>query len=217
MENPNNNSYTICSNSNKKSQARNDTIIEIYRSIFGIKSLPAEKQYWTMCNLCSDGSGSILRTSELGQVLESGLITPNQFFGVEKIEWIHKQNVTVEGPNWLCGDFKKMMVEWGNNNTFGPGIINVDDVHMPRRSQTYLAKILSFVDEMKIENVMIVSNNVLKTRHRESKHTEMPQALLLNRFFDETKWNIHEQIYQYQGSNEKNDNFTTMGTMIIWR
>lgn len=216
-KNLNINPYSICSHSPKKIEARFDTLVIPYQTLAGRRKLPKEKQHWTFAAECSDGNGKILPDSELGQLTACGLITPEQFFGVEINEGTYQRNSTIKGPTWLYGDFGIKMVEWSNHNYFNPGIINVDDIHMPRRGISYLSRILALLVDLNVRDVLVVCNNVLKAMSRKSNFIEMPQRLLLNRLFDEKEWSIHEQIYEYSGSNNKSDHYTKMGTMWIYR
>ena len=65
----------------KKLTAREETIIKYYRRVFH-ESLPKEKQYWSMCAQCAQ-NGKLIPGTELDQVLKEGLITPDQFHGVD--------------------------------------------------------------------------------------------------------------------------------------
>ena len=70
----------------KKIRSRKQAIVEPYRHLFG-NSLPTTKQYWTMAGAYFDQDNNPLK-GELGQLLQEDLITPEQFFGVDREETI---------------------------------------------------------------------------------------------------------------------------------
>ena len=113
--------------SSKKIVARKETIINQYKEIFNLPSLPKDKQYWTLCASNSTNSGEILPGGELHQMLHFGLIKSEQFFGVDIVNLIIEKNkIVIPNANWFNGDLYEIMVKENKYGRFSPGIINCD-------------------------------------------------------------------------------------------
>jgi len=141
----------------RKQLARLDTIIRPYRSHFA-PILPSEKQYWTMCGTHAE-NGEFQRGSELGQMLDAGLIKVNQFVGVDKKPLVIEENreAMPEGK-WICGDFFKVMRNAYFEGAFNPGIVFVDSLHLCKRGASLLARVMALLERAKIDKVMLVCN-----------------------------------------------------------
>lgn len=112
----------------KKKTARLETIIKPYRKYIGQK-LPPNKQYWTMCSDCTNKHGQLDQGCEFSQMVNEGLITPNQFYGVDIEEkYIESNKILDTDAHWIWDDFYYAMRESYNNNMFNPGIVNYDTI-----------------------------------------------------------------------------------------
>lgn len=123
-----------------KIQSRKNNIIDYYRYFFKEK-LPEDRQYWTLCGECVE-NGNLKENSEPDQMIKSGLISPKQFFGVEKQEEIFKINSTCNSVNFLFGDFFQKIIENHNQQKFNPAIINCDFLGTYKTELPDLFKIL---------------------------------------------------------------------------
>lgn len=186
-----------------KQQARLRTVIEQYP----LRSLPPEKQYWSMCGL-NDRPGC-----EVDQIINAGLIEPGQWNGVEINPQTHTVNVaTYPELAWYCGDFYWTMA---NAAGFNPGIINADLIQTPDTGAAYIARIMSLVE---VPQVMLVANFVLGDRfvplksgdHAIEKLSECHQFRVAMR----SGWEYGGKCYTYPGTGRTR---TTMGSLIFFR
>ena len=215
----------------KKRHARSVTVIEKYRENFR-DSLPKEKQYWTLCGRSgsfSKASGGVLphliKSCELDQILEAGLIESSQFFGVEREASIHKSNKLVSGASWVHGDFLSGLRGAAYQGEFNPGVINYDSVQRPTTNPTYLASILKLVVDAGIRNVLVVANTILRSRKLcklepedilKSLISEPSMEYAWNKAqWEKAPWRLDNWCYEYDGTGE--DSTTLMGTVVFVR
>lgn len=209
----------IYHNSVKKLQARNETIIQSYRNIFNKKCLPKEKQYWTLCSNNVIGN-QIAPNSELDQILKEGLIKPYQYNGVDSNTEIINKNSKLKFVNWHVGDFYSVLAKNSNLDNFNPGIINCDLISMKYQGTILVSKILSLISNLKIKDIMIITNYILKQRIYKNKPEEILKTLYQNDLFKlyGSYWKIYgdsesKYMYIYKGSGK---NTTIMGTLIFY-
>jgi len=202
----------------KKHKAREETIVNLYRTIFGKPSIPKSKQYWTISGQCSSGDSKVIPNCEYDHVVSSKLIKPVQFHGAEIVPEIYEANKTIVGPNWYLGDFYQTMVAQDNIGNFKPAVVNADLLMMPENGAMYLSKILAFLTALKIKNVMVIGNLIL--RYRQFKFTNEDTVKFLSEdpqfkyAMEVGQWNIYDQGYTYNGTG---DNRTIMGTVVLTR
>jgi len=143
-----------------KKYARELTIIDIYKHFYGDK-LPIDKEYWSMCgaHFAEDGHNI---SGELGFLLERGLITSNQYRGVDQEESIIEKNKELfPGINWINGDFVDTMLSKISEGNFNPAIINYDGVMQPKFGVRYLKRVLDMVDHNFGDEVIVASTFTL--------------------------------------------------------
>ena len=145
----------------KKLLARQTTIIDVYRKYLH-QSLPSQKQYWTLC-ATNVMNGELQEQSELGQIFSSGLISLNQYYGVDYNEAVIEKNRQCNlNVNWICGDFLDSIKSEYKKGNFNPGIINADFIWMPKKSLHYIVDIMDFLNHIKVSEVLLVCNMVLR-------------------------------------------------------
>ena len=196
----------------KKRQARQDTIITQYRKYFG-HSLPEDKQYWTMCGNCTSDDGTLNEGSELGQLVSEGLITYNQFHGVEIETDIYNKNILCnDEANWYCGDFHNTL---SSAEKFNPGLVNCDLIYMPKIGAIYLAKIMALLHSA-VDEVLLIGNFILRTRHHVSGGDDIIRYLdkcpQFHVAYDSGQWIMNDAYYWYMGTGGDQ---TKMGTVIF--
>ncbi len=208
----------------KKAESRNQTIIQTYKDKYGANSIPTQAQYWTMCGRCSYSENQLEIGCEPYQILQSGLIEPTQFHGVEIDKDIYSWNSKVNnGMNWHYGDFYTTMIEYSNENTFNPAIVNADLIHMPKHAAPYISKIMMFLSTVGIEKTMLICNIVAEHRYLRSDIKEMCRLLESNTNYqmanNVAKWEIHSDYYWYNGTQkvESTGRSTKMMTMIFFK
>ena len=204
-------------NSIKKYNARYETIISQYRELFS-NYLPKSKQYWSICALNAGADNSILPGSELHQALLQHLISPSQFYGVDIVpEIIGSNQSALPLSNWYCGDFYETMVEFSYINHFNPGIINCDYLKSPKYGAPYVAKILSFLTDSKINDTLLVCNLILKGYLFNFSETELVEYLIKQPNIKNALrhgWKIKNKIYTYWGNFGER---TKMGSIIFYK
>lgn len=187
----------------KKQTARWETIISQFQHYFG-NSLSAEKQYWTLCGQCATAEGEQLHGCELWQLLESKLITSEQFHGVEVNQEIHELNVKAFPEiNWHNDDFYYAMVKEKSNGSFNPAIVNIDLPRTPDGGAAYISKIMSFLDAT-CDEVIVVANLILRMRYYTAKDGNYVIDLLNKypqfRYAMKGNWTLLDKYYEYNGA-----------------
>jgi hypothetical protein len=187
----------------KKQTARLETIISQARNVFG-HSIHPDKQYWTLAGQCATTEGKPLQGCEFNQLLESGLISANQFHGVEINEEIHDLNVKAFPKiNWYNDDFYRAMVKAQSNKVFNPAIVNVDLPRTPDGGAAYISKIMSFLDDT-CEEVLVVANVILRMRYYTAKNGDYVIDLLNKhpqfRYAMKGNWTLLDKYYEYNGA-----------------
>lgn len=203
----------------KKLQARQDTILKMYENFTGLQKLPPNKQYWTMCAQCIEGENNpkVIKGSELEQIVSSGLISYDQFHGVDSDEGVWESNLWWYGSEWYHGDFYEILSWAADQPWFNPGIINVDTLHEPKAGIKLFSKILYRLRDYK--DFMLVGNFILTNRSRKYEREEMVHELNKNPKFNYVYTNHNIQwdgrLYEYYGSAEHNR--TKMGSIILFK
>ena len=204
----------------KKRESREETIIDAWRNKTGLERLPDDAQYWTICGKCSyeENVGELEPNCEPDQIIKSGLALPSQIHGIELEEKIYRCNVTVKnGINWHLGDFYETIVEYANDNSFNPAIVNADMLLMPDNAARYLAKIMRFLSHNDSE-VMLVSNMVEEVRHLRSTVDDFIGSLEKEPNFqyaiDMANWEFVPNYYWYNGTGKTT---TKMMTVILFK
>jgi hypothetical protein len=166
---------------------------------------PCPNQYWSMAGLC-DGPAC-----ELVQILDAGLIQPDQFHGVEIDRGIYEQNVqNFPEVSWHHGDFFDVMRAYRG---FNPSLVNADLLQGVDTAADYIVRFFPLLAPFE---VTLVVNFVLEHR---GYHTTAQHVLdeLANRpLFDyalEDGWLYDDRCYEYPGTTGHGR--TTMGTFIF--
>lgn len=202
----------------KKQTARLETIISQYRDNFG-HSIPADNQYWTLCGQCATAEGEPLHGCEIWQLLDSNIISTNQFHGVEINKEIHDLNVKAfPEMNWHNDDFYRAMIKAKDERYFNPSIINIDLPKTPDGGAGYISKIMAFIATCS-NNVLVVANMILRMRYYTAKDGDYVINLLNKypqfRFAMRTaNWKLSDCYYEYAGAGETGSR-TYMGSFVF--
>ena len=187
-----------------KQLARLKTIIEPYIELFNIQFLPKDKQYWCTSGLSATKDG-IIQNCELHQMLESGLIQPEQFYGVDQEEkYIQENRKYLPNINWYHNDFLEQIESEEYN--FNPGIIDVDIIHLKEKGTVYLGRLLSFLTEIDAKNVLVVSNMMLcnpnKGKEIDDGDEIIKSLCKVNSFrlaWSSGEWCMYDKRFEYVG------------------
>lgn len=214
--------YPMCP---KKEKAREETILSTYGSLFSDR-LPDDKQYWTMCSTHTNDDGSFSVGSELGQVMGAGLITPDQFYGVDVVDSIIDANKNaMPSANWIYDDFVSAMREEAFKGTFNPGIINADFISMHKKASRTVADIIELVTYADVHDVMVVANVMYNNPYANKR---VPEEILVDDMLDiylkynhfkrawsKGGWGVLPDFYCYMGTGTNSK--TIMVSMIFFR
>jgi hypothetical protein len=202
----------------KKIEARNQTIIAIYRSFF-YQKLPPHKQYWTLCARHVDDRGELLNGSELSQLLQEKIITKKQFHGVDRDQdIIHINSKYINEANWYCGDLYSVL---GNSSNFNPAIVNCDLIEGPKTGSYLAGQILHLLTRRNVRDVVFVINFVIGSRfYPEGISVDaivefLNKNTLFNIALADGDWRYLPEIYCYDGTGSKSK--TRMGSIIFYR
>jgi len=147
-----------------KINSRKETIINPLQELlidFNGK-LPRTLQYWTMSSYCSGYD------SEFNQLINSGLITEEQFHGVDIDPDVVNSNKKLgTKANFYNNDFYQAMVDARAEGNFNPGIINADTIYKGKKAAELTGKILYLLSRDKNEDTRlpIVFVNVVLKAH----------------------------------------------------
>jgi hypothetical protein len=207
----------------RKAKARRDTIINIYKELFS-KSLPFQKQYWTLAGPCFDDEGNLGANSEIWQLTEAGLIFARQYHGIDNSEEIIEKNrKAAPGANFYHGDFITQLQVESENPNFNPGIIHADYTRLKETVVIDTSNIVYLIENRGISNVMIVMNFPWNNPYSGAFKGEItPQDVIdmlqenqrFNNSWNE-RWSIYPKCYTYGGTGERSK--TTMVTFILFR
>jgi hypothetical protein len=220
-------SYKTSGSCPRKAQARKDTIIEPYQELFQ-KSLPINKQYWTLAGPCYDVEGNMGTNSEFWQLTSSGLIFANQYHGIDNSEEIIENNrKCIKTGNFYHGDFITQLQIAAETGNFNPGIINCDFTKMVKTSAVDIGNIIYLLDKQDIHDTMIIVNFMVNNPYagKLDKNTNINK--MIEEFWNELKnnqrlnsswtndWNVYPECYLYGGTGKKSK--TTMITFILFK
>ena len=96
-------------------------MINMYKEITGHQKLPNDREYWTMCGRNATPEGELIENCEFDQLTKSGLITKDQWNGVELNKKIANDNQKLEGK-WYQGTLINTFLRFSKN----PGLVNID-------------------------------------------------------------------------------------------
>lgn len=205
-----------------KQEARRVTIIQPYRELFGNK-LPPDKQYWTLCGEMAKDN-SVLEGCELSQMVKEGLISPNQFHGVEGNTQIHQSNIQALKPpfntaNLYNGEFSNILDTALGSGILNPGIVYLDTIQEPKNALVLLATTLDILNQL--DGPVLLTWNFIKehrSRGREYTWEQVESISKKNTLYQSAihNWNQFGQctVFQYNGTGRSS---TTMGSIVFYK
>lgn len=143
-------------NRQQKIEARQHSIIDVYRDIFKQQSIPPNQQYWTLCGKCVVDE-QIESGTEPDQLINSEFIKPFQFHGAEIDQDIYNNNLQCKQLNFYHGNIVSVLKDQHyNNKGFNPGIVNADFLRSPKTEAYKFLEILSLLKGY--SQVMVAGN-----------------------------------------------------------
>jgi hypothetical protein len=187
-------------------------VINTVEQVYGA-AIPADRQYWTLCGR-SAGHGS-----EYDHLVTSGVIQPEQFYGVEVNEEIHQENSLItSGGHFLLGDLYTVMSEHKERGELRPAVVNFDSVNMPTEAGKYFVKTLRMLTRLDLTPMLYIANVVLSCYNRRYGIDDFIEAAEKVKGFSSAykKWvPFNQQYYPYNGTGSFSR--TKMGTIALLR
>ena len=186
-----------------KIEARSENV-KIFRKLTGFKSIPAGKEYWTLCNLQpleEDGA-------EIVQLEQLGLLEKSQFHGVDyDTAIIDKNKAWHPEAHWYAGDWEDIL----RDVDFNPAMVYLDTVNFADNDRA--ARLISFTMSHCPEGTVLFTN-VLKNDPRSSikfETSSLRKRLERHVMPNELKrWEPKIVAYRYKSSR-----FTEMMTYVL--
>jgi len=210
----------------RKHQARDLTVVQAYRNLTGLRSIPKDQQYWTLCGPLADSTGGLQPGCELIHVLEAGLLLrPSQFHGVERLEEVHLASLAaVRGafrgkqPNLYHGEFHTVLEQALSRKALKPAIVNLDTLYEPTSAAVLLGQVLHLLNyvpgpKMVILNV-IVDNPRYGRRHSMQRLVEAVRSDAFCHHQLGFGWVESDQGLIYAGTGKTS---VKMGTTIFYQ
>lgn len=139
--------------SEEKRESR-EALIQLYRAKL-YPALPPRRQFWSLCNLQPKVG------SELAQLVDSGLIKPQQYHGVDRDPEIIAQNrVWWFESNWYCGNWSSGVL---SVERFNPGLVFYDSMSTPLSLELY--RDVTFLMSRCPAKTMVCVNVMLNDSH----------------------------------------------------
>lgn len=199
----------------RKVQFRHDAIITTYRKLFDY-SLPPDQQFWSMCGQCVYKGRR--ENCEPDQMIKCGLITKEQYRGVEINKEIHELN-EFAWPNlkWCNNDFYREMNAAYVKKEFTPGIVNADLTQTWTTGVPYIGKIMALLTRTE-QKLLFAANFVLRARNHPAKEGSFVLGKLekeptFSHAAESGKWELVSDYYAYQGTNSHGR--TWMGCLLF--
>lgn len=202
--------------SEKKAQARAETLYRPYRERFGWP-LAKDRHYLTLPALCADASG-VLPTSELDQALALGFVEPGQFHGVDTNAAVVASNRQgAPECHWHNEDLYEFVVRAKREGWLNPGLVNYDSLLMPKKGVRYAADLMLVLASYR--SVLFTCNFILHSRISVTTASEAVKALYALPQFEKavkSGWRQHRRTktYVYAGTGEAN---TAMCSMVFYK
>lgn len=172
---------------------RERRLIDVYRAKYGsAATIPSSRQYWTLCgNHALDGIP--LEHAELPALLESGLLTQSQFWGVDNShDIIERAKVAYPNAHWICDEFTLAIRTAFNTGQFNPAIIHYDSMSSARAALAALSRIMVYVELGNASDCMVVANIVREHWIRKSNDTakQIEEDLINNTTKHKERWEL---------------------------
>lgn len=201
----------------KKRDARQETVINMYRSWSGKKVLPIDQYYWTLGSACGE-NGKVIVGSEFDHVvIKEKMIVPRQWICVEHKKTAAAGNATLEnteGGLWLDGEFLNYFRErW---RRLPPGLINLDVTNCFAKGFNILGEVLLTMSKYR-SPCMVVLNAVRQQRyyrHPRMTNEEFSKNCKECRSFQaaqrQQEWQSPKEMYGYPGTGKGSTEMNTM-------
>ena len=174
----------------QKIKAREENV-RLYRALSGLRSIPKNKQYWTLSSLQTTDP-----ESEINQMVGMGLLTKDQFWGVDRdqeLVSLNRQNhPDAHFPD--AGDWEDVIL---GQEDFNPAMVYLDTLNEAGRLSLNLT---AFTMPLCSAGTVLLVNVAQSSRYREVAESDKFIAGLRKRVPDLLRdWTIHEDCFEYCG------------------
>lgn len=177
-----------------------EQIIEAYRKLTGLHSIPEDRNYWTLCNWQPDTPGA-----EINQFTDCGLIKKSQYYGIDndiKKEGIIDQNQeTHPEATFFEGDWLQIIQQ--NYEIFKPGLVHYDSIHTVARTR-FRKTLATTMNLCYLPNTVVAATAMLTDGH--SSRVFDPGSLfkgIIDLLYDPQAWNAYAICCGYKSSRTK--------------
>lgn len=176
----------------------------VYRRLTGNHSIPKDKGYWTLCN-----EQPLKKGAEIVQLCDIGLISKNQFFGVDWDEKIIAENKLAHPiANWFCGDWIKVIRDCDD---FNPAFVYLDSTKFA--DHVAAANLVASTMHFCGGDTVLLANMMLNDPRSRKRFDYRPFVHHLSNIvgpIELGKWSPNVECYCYNGSGK-----TEMITYIL--
>lgn len=209
-----------------KRNARQSTVIDLYREIRGVRSVPRGRQYWTLCGPMTR-AGVLAPSCELMHLLDERLLSPGQFYGAELKKSSHEANAAAakkafgkgESPRLFGGNIVDGMAAALRRRELAPDVVNLDTESEPPKAIHLLDSVVSIVNHVP-GPVVVVWNTVMKNPHNNARKYDfetisglMAKDMSLQRSLKKGGWGTYATTFKYGGYGSKSR--SVMGTVAF--
>lgn len=172
--------------------------IAIYRTLTGLHSIPAGRQYWTLASLQTTNA-----ESEINQMVALSLCTKDQFVGVDMVEALIAQNkVNHPDATWYTGDWRVVVEDSVRKETFRPALVYLD---MTSMADSELTADITYRTMKAAPSGTVILVNVALTNPYNGHQTEIDALLehVTEKMTDAecSEWNLGDfPLFTYNGS-----------------
>lgn len=179
-----------------KIKARYDNV-DIYRQLTGLRSIPKNKSYWTLC--CDQSH----ENSEISILIKEGLIKEQQFFGVDKeFYFIEKNEKLFPKAHFFYGDWDDEIQN--KQDVFHPGMIYFDSTKTINNIAFYRSVSIILQHPNCKKGTVLIANgmhnnpmNKNSTYSAEKFKDDIPRYVIDHIF---AKWELN-RVLTYNGTN----------------
>jgi len=181
---------------------------DTYRSLTGFDRVPDAQQYWCLAGrvVAPDNPQQLLPLCEPKHAVETGLITPEQYIGVEIDPRRGEPNLKqAELPLALVlGDLSRTMRAYRRAGNFRPGLINLDTNREPQLAVSLLEKVYIEIQRTGLVEPVVIFLNVVMDGWRTYRDDALVEALYRNRVTGAdmltSGWKMLVPTYEYHGT-----------------
>lgn len=202
-----------------KKVARKEALFDVYRDVMDCHSIPAGRQYWSLCGLHgSDGC-------ELPHALSDGLlVSADQFHGVDREYGVISHNSRAyPEAHWHRGEIDDVIEKFAD---LKPALINLDTVNMVDRACVLTCQVLFLLMTRGVKDCFVAVNFLLNNPRERSGWCREPEDFIRamsgvpscrNTVASAWSrgWRMHEDGYTYEGADKRA--VSLMHTVYLYR